>query len=44
MRALMKFLHYALSAIGWAVVHKDMGLVATDLHGTRWRITVTHES
>lgn len=35
------FLHYALASIGWTVAQKNLEIVATDLHGARWRITVT---
>jgi hypothetical protein len=40
MSILTGFLRYALLAIGWDVVRESLDLVATDLHGTRYRITV----
>jgi hypothetical protein len=42
MRVLAAFLGYALAAIGWDVARPVPGeLVATDLHGKRYRIKVT---
>lgn len=39
---LLSFIRYALAAIGWsAEIHPNRELVATDLHGARYRITVT---
>jgi hypothetical protein len=39
---LLAFIRYALAAIGWgAEIHRNSELVATDLHGVRYRITVT---
>lgn len=39
---LRGFIHYALRCIGWDVTAERGGdLVATDLHGVRYRIKVT---
>lgn len=38
---LLAFIRYALAAIGWGAEIKKGELLATDLHGARYRITVT---